>query len=312
MMPPNSHDTIETALSLGFSSVALLPVDVIRDHARRYSVCGYANDPRELMPTAKSVLVLATAFPGFWTWPEGCGEVSAFYFASQKAYVALCVLQRLLSERGIQADRRQLLPSKRMGMLSGFGLIGKNTLLQNEQWGSRFVLHTLVTDIEAPPSGVGMNARPCEDCGRCVEACPTRALSADEGMRMERCLRFHMMNGRIPEPYRRIMYSRLLGCEICQRVCPRQPAQALSPAARPEDFAIERLLLCEPDYLRAIGERIGTNAARPLKIQAQAAIVAGNSGDAKYLPILQKLTLSTNETVAEHAEWAIQNIQISK
>ena len=306
-MNEKGQKAIALAMSLGFSRAILLPAELILDHNCQYPMCGIVNDPQKLMPSAKSVLVAATVYPGFLEWPKDCGEVSAFYFASQKAYLALRALQKTLSDHGIATNGQQLLPAKRLGMLAGFGMIGKNTLLQNDQWGSRFALHTLITDIEASPLKERTEAHPCGECTRCIDACPTGALSIEEGFRRERCLRSYMMNGRIPEPYRRMMQNRLLGCEICQRVCPRQPAQSALPAECPGDFAIEKLLLCEPGDLETIGNRVGANEARPNRMRAQAAIIAGNNGNAKYLPILQKLSSDANETVAEHAKWAMHN-----
>lgn len=302
------EDVIQAAESLGFAHAVLLPVDQILAYAPFETAYNSALDPRNHMPTAKSVLVASMPFGCFNSWPKDCGEVSAFYFASQKAYVALRTLEKSLLAQGIQVDGRQLLPAKTMGAISGLGVFGKNTLLRNAKWGSQFTIHTLITDVPAPPLIQMADARSCGDCTRCISACPTGALSAAGNIDPMRCLRNYMMK-RIPEQFRRIMQNGLLGCEICQRACPLQPVSVATdiPVEKPEDFLIERLL-CEPDR-RAIAARIGSNYARPRKLQAQAAILSGNSGDRAYLPILEKLVSNQDEVVAEHARWAMQRIQ---
>lgn len=305
------RDVIDLALSGGFSRAVLLPVEQVASHLAANPAHGFADDPRALTPGAKSVLVAAKAYPGFLAWPDGCGEVCAYYFASHKAHWALLALQKALLDQGVLADGQQRLPLKRLGVLSGFGVVGKNTLLRNALWGSRFSLHMLITDIEAATPEEAMDAHPCGNCTCCVASCPTGALSTDGVFRRDRCLRHHMMNGAIPEPFREKMQNRFLGCEICQRACPHQPNAPLLEAENPEDFSVDTLLRCDPVDLATIRKRIGTNISRPRRVLSQATIVAGNSGNAAYLPILKELSFHEDAAIAEHAKWATEKIHHS-
>lgn len=95
----------------------------------------------------------------------------------------------------------------------------------------------------------------------------------------EKCIRNFMMEGVVaPEHLRAKMGMRLIGCDICQRVCPLQPK-----------FTEEKILglkldelmtLDQTEFSQAIAKlsyEIGRNAARPQRVRAQAALLAGNS-----------------------------------
>lgn len=303
---------IDLALSAGFARAVLLPVERILAHCPNLqnNARGLINDPRLMFPSAKSVLVLAMPFTWYTGWPQDCGEVSAYYFQSQLAHTSLQMLAEKLNRQQVPADVRQLLPAKRLGVLAGFGVLGKNTLLQNVLWGSCFSLRTLVTDIEPQPDIGVMHSQSCEDCMRCVEACPTRALDGSGRLDIARCARTYMLTGDIvPEPLRESMGTRFLGCEICQRVCPHNAMRASMQVPQPECFAIDKLLAGKRADLNQIAIRIGRNEARLGRVQAQAALVAGNSGNTAYLPALLRLMGHSNMAIAAHAKWAAQRLE---
>jgi epoxyqueuosine reductase len=104
---------------------------------------------------------------------------------------------------------------------AGLGWVGKNTLLIDPRHGSWFVLGELVTSLELEPDSP--IADHCGTCTRCIEACPTRAITP-YSMEARVCISYLTLEHRaaIPEtlegPMRNAGY--LIGCDICQEVCP--------------------------------------------------------------------------------------------
>ena len=119
---------------------------------------------------------------------------------------------------------------------AGLGWVGKNTLLIDPRHGSWFVLGELVMSVELEADGP--IADHCGTCTRCIEACPTRAItpySVDARV----CISYLTLEHRaaIPAalrgPMRQAGY--LIGCDICQEVCP------FNNPGRP-------ILTAEPDF----------------------------------------------------------------
>jgi epoxyqueuosine reductase len=118
---------------------------------------------------------------------------------------------------------------------AGLGWVGKNTLLIHPGHGSWFVLGELVTSLELEPdAAVGDH---CGTCTRCIDACPTQAITP-HSVDARACLSYLTVEHRaeVPTEYqgalRRAGY--LIGCDICQEVCPfnRRPLES-----READFA---------------------------------------------------------------------------
>jgi len=69
------------------------------------------------------------------------------------------------------------LSHRKIAELAGLGWIGRNNLLVHPEFGSRLRLVTILTDMplkaDAPVNGG------CQDCRRCVEACPAGAIKLD-------------------------------------------------------------------------------------------------------------------------------------
>lgn len=312
-MRPGTNDILETATRCGFSRAVLLPAEKLpytpNAHAERSGIVG---DPFALMEGARSVLVMGMPFQWYAQWPAGRSEVSAYYLKSQQAHLATRKLAALLRDSGLQVFDGQRLPLKLYGRQAGFGVIGRNSLLRNNVWGSCFVLQALITDAPPPdaqPSPIPAPTHGCGACRRCVRACPTGALDGTGRLDLRLCIRAHMLSGEpVPADLRDAMGKRLLGCEACQRVCPQNAGIPLRP---PPDsgFDIADLLAANQETVAAIALLLGKNEARRQRLQAQACLVAGNSGQAVYLPPLEALTQSERPAISAHARWAIKKIK---
>lgn len=268
--------------------------------------------PQKDHPEAQSLAVLLWAYRPA-PLPKGDKLfIDSYYQASNAAYHAARVLELRLVQNGIYAKANVAYPAKKAAVRAGMGRIGKNSLLITPEYGTRVVIILMATDIPYQKDDEERKNTGCLNCGRCILACPVHALD-DQGMsRPERCLRNYMMEGNVaPQEYRKKIGMRLLGCDVCQRVCPMQPQL-------PE--AEEETLFCADDFITDDGalfsqntaklaKKIGKNAARPQRIRAQAALIAGNAGNPAYIPVLRHWAESEFEAVRVHAGWALHQIE---
>ncbi len=106
---------------------------------------------------------------------------------------------------------------------AGVGWTAKNTCLINQQLGSWLFLGVIVTSIEMPESTRPALAEDrCGSCRRCIDACPTGALTEPYQMDASLCIAYLTIEkrGAIPTELRSPMGRQVFGCDICQDVCP--------------------------------------------------------------------------------------------
>jgi len=267
--------------------------------------------PEEDYPQAKSIAVL------LWPYLPTAHRhdelfIDSYYEASNAAYHAARKLEGYLSQSGVFAKANVSYPAKAAAVRAGLGIIGKNGLLITPEYGTRVVIILMITEIPLDSCDTKPTASSCLNCGRCVSVCPAKALDEQGMSHPERCLRNYMLEGNVvPLEYRSKIGSRLLGCDLCQRVCPMQPLlpeQRLSSQFQLNDFVIDDTAQFS-NNVAMLAERIGKNTARPQRIRAQAAILAGNTKDPRYLPVLHQWAKSDFEAVRIHAQWAIEQIE---
>ena len=71
---------------------------------------------------------------------------------------------------------------------AGIGWHGKSTMLLNRELGTWFFLAEIFTTLELPPDAPQV-AR-CGSCTRCIDACPTGAITAPHRLDARRCISY--------------------------------------------------------------------------------------------------------------------------
>lgn len=116
-----------------------------------------------------------------------------------------------------------------------------------------------------------------------------------------------MMTGKaVPEDLRSAMGNRLIGCDECQKCCPHNP---LPPAPTGKAEKLDDILADIKLYCEKMRPRIGSNLTIPNRVLAQACVIAGNSKDTSNLSLLNKLCDHPSAIVAEHATWAVHQLE---
>ena len=104
---------------------------------------------------------------------------------------------------------------------AGIGFIGRNNCLIIPGKGSFFFLGEIITTAQLPPDEPCVMT--CGDCGKCVEACPTGALTHEGAVDCNRCLSFLLIENHaetLPSWVGSVVGDRVVGCDECQLACP--------------------------------------------------------------------------------------------
>lgn len=114
------------------------------------------------------------------------------------------------------------IPEREFAARAGIGWVGKNTCVINERAGSWLFLGTVLTTAELAADGPAPDR--CGTCTRCLEACPTGALSVASPYTLDasRCISYLTIEhrGEIPGELGGKLEGWIYGCDICQDVCP--------------------------------------------------------------------------------------------
>lgn len=112
------------------------------------------------------------------------------------------------------------LMEREIAFLAGLGWIGKHTLLIHPRIGSYFFLGGILTTLEIPPVTAPLTDH-CGTCTRCIDACPTNAITP-YSVDASRCISYLTIENRGPidERFHDAIGNWLYGCDICQDVCP--------------------------------------------------------------------------------------------
>jgi len=192
--------------------------------------------------------------------------------------------------------------------LAGLGFMGKNTCLIHEKLGSGLFLGVALTNLvvdgleQGRPEGeplFGVTARRrrearsvaashCGTCTRCIEACPTNALSPGDGLDAGSCISTWTIEwrGKTPPERRAEQGGILFGCDICQAVCPWNQRASENQAIHPiineygilqehDEVGLADLLDLNDDEFKIRFRRTPLWRCHPEGLRANARVVSG-------------------------------------
>ncbi|HET6164601.1 MAG TPA: tRNA epoxyqueuosine(34) reductase QueG [Planctomycetota bacterium] len=197
---------------------------------------------------------------------------------------------------------------------AGVGWIGKNTLVVHKEHGCYTLLGLILWTGELPPDPPAVDH--CGGCRRCLDACPTQALTAPYQMDATRCLSYLTIEQRdaIPVEYRAALGVRAFGCDACLAACPYGGAALFEDAPLlPTDPALAGASL--RDLLERARDRFWKSfratpveRARRRGFLRNLLVAAGNSRDASLREVVLPFRDDGDTLVAEHADWALRRL----
>ena len=332
------------AADLGFSGVRLGPATVPENdrqalndwlaqghHGTMDYMARHAElrqNPTKLFPGALSIISVRLPY-----WPETATNAETQLAKPNAAYVSRYALGR--DYHKVIRNRLQRLADKLTACLgpfnyraftdsapvmevalasqSGLGWKGKHTLSLDRN-GSWYFLGELICDLplEADPPIESH----CGDCMRCIDSCPTGAITSAYKVDARRCISYLTIEhkGEIPEEFRKAMGNRIYGCDDCQLVCPwnrftPEGDKEFAPRHNLDNATLLNLLSWdENEFLNKMAgspiRRIGYE-----QWQRNISIALGNAPPSEtIINVLNQKKTHASALVKTHIEWALAQL----
>lgn len=227
---------------------------------------------------------------------------------------------------------------------AGLGWLAKNTCLINEQLGSWLFLGVIITTLSLEPTlatGEPPAADLCGNCRMCLDACPTQAFPEPYVLDARRCISYLTieLRGAIPEELREGIGRAVIGCDICQDVCPWNRKAPVTRMAefQPRQFEVAEengkgkmengnsLLAPGLEWLASLTQDEFSEAFRGSAVKRakwrglvrNACVALGNSRLARDSDSYRRVTLqlslladSDDGLIAQHARWALARLAL--
>lgn len=215
---------IREAKKLGIDLVGIAPVG-------RFAAAPQNHKPTDIMPDAKSVIVLAQRFltgpmkNNHWTsytavHDGNIGRLdSAAYYLSrhlEKKHAANAIPVPAMTPYFHWDEEKQYaagdLSHKHAAVAAGLGVMGKNSLLITPQYGNKVNLVSIIADLAIEPDPVIGDKLCPPGCRLCVDSCPAGAINGDGTVSQPAC-RSHCWT-KLPKGFA------VLQCWQCREICP--------------------------------------------------------------------------------------------
>lgn len=285
-------------------------------------------NPALVLANAKSIVTLAVSYSAEQPAPAGlskaAGQIARYARFSDYHNVLIEPLKVLtafidgLKTDGIRSlwyvDTGPLL-ERDLAQRAGLGFVGKHTSLISRKLGNWIFLAEIITTLEIEPDAPEKNH--CGSCRRCLEACPTVAITAPFQLDARRCISYLTieLKGAIPEEFRSAIGTRIYGCDDCLAACPWNRFAREGALMRPH----YRAGLAVPDLIELLSSDeagfkqrfAGTPILRAKRrgLLRNVCVALGNSGDRSALPALAKAAADPEPLIAEHAKWAMEKLR---
>ena len=340
-----SQEVKARAAELGFDLCGIAPAADFKElgFLREWLARGYAgemgymersadrrSDVRAVMPTARSVISLATVYNTDRPYSTERADASTALIARyawgddyhEVIQQRMDALVEWMRERaGLDFEARAYVDTgpvqeRVYAQYAGLGWIGKNTCVINPEIGSWLFLSEIICSVPLEPDVPALDQ--CGTCRLCIDSCPTGAIVEPYVLDATRCLSYVTieLKGQIPIDQRESLGNHAYGCDVCQEVCPwnAQPAEADPPGspwlprAAFDGRSLAELWRTPDTELRAALKHSAMTRAGVRRLRRNLAVCAGATGDANALTALRDVHEPTcdDPLVAEHIHWALE------
>ena len=235
------------AAELGLLECAVIPVENLTEEKLRFENWLAQNyhgemaymarnidkrlNPGLLVENAKTIIVvLQNYFPEKTQSEADAPVLSKYAYGTDYHFVLKEKLRKLLvfiEQEIAPCNGRAFVDSapvleRAWARKAGLGWIGKNSNLISVEHGSFFFIGELIIDIELPYDEVKEVRDHCGTCTRCIDACPTKAIVANQTVDARKCISYQTieLKSDLDTRLKGKFENRVFGCDICQDVCP--------------------------------------------------------------------------------------------
>lgn len=186
------------------------------------------SNPNLILESYKSAVVLFKKYPVYnLSEQQDTGQIASLAVGEDYHRVhkrRLSAIADMLSDKiggfeyKICVDTTPLL-DRQMAFQTGLVFYGKHQQVILPEWGAGFSIGYLLTNQRIDQQ-ISLMVPLCGDCKRCIEACPTQALSED-GFLSHRCISYiSQKKGDLSDFETSTFKSYVYGCDICLLACP--------------------------------------------------------------------------------------------
>lgn len=241
------HELIkQKALELGFSDIGFAMIEPLSTDEKRLQEwlnngyqagMAYMNNhfekrvnPALLVDGAQSVIsVIINYTPKSLQFDSTAPKLARYAYGTDYHFVIKDKLNELFQyikdniytslEGRVFTDSAPIL-DRAWAAKAGLGWIGKNTNLIHKKLGSYVLIGELISNLPLQPDQPINEA--CGGCQRCIDACPTGALTAPYQLDANKCISYLTIEHReaLPEALKAQFENWAFGCDICQEACP--------------------------------------------------------------------------------------------
>ncbi len=197
--------------------------------AERFGGAPKGFHPTDIYDKCRSVVVFARKLPAEALFASSCVPYTFVNMMMTQEVDRLIVTVALkLEEMGLravpipsddpyehwEADRsygRAILSLRHAGHLAGLGVLGKNTLLMNKDYGNMVQLGAVLVDMELEPDAIAAYEGCPPECRLCLDSCPEAALDSES------------VNQQLCRPVSNFITEKgynLKKCFVCRSICP--------------------------------------------------------------------------------------------
>ena len=248
-------------------------------------------DPKKVFPGAKSIIVVCVPYVSkkFYSNLSSLGVCDDYHKRVRDVLRATHL--ELTKNHGASMHKilvdSPTLCERSLAVRAGLGFFGKNGLVISPEFGSRFNIGVMLTDISfdgvlnaldlrletnhlanalrarrstvsfkpfalsMPTGQVNQNVACSVECDLCIKACPNGAIIGGKPLDTSRCISYLTQKESLTDEEKKLLHGQLYGCDICQNACPKNEAREASYVSPQE---ILRLSDCE------ISEKFGHTA----------------------------------------------------